>query len=297
VDDGPNACKTVDIKIVVRRTDSKKKGAVAANKRASRDDGVRKSSNIAVEKFTSIGVAVVKAPMSDKDAKHASQRRKQQDAKVNALGQRLPTKESSLKAARRKQEQLREEQEFAERQQAGLKKGAQQSYIDEDAEMTEEQMNPSKAVKAATNLPDRKLMIAKEEWSLCTDHSSADVTSMYLRKVSRERSGERNVQDEQAASGTSMARAERNEEGAASGTCRMSRRRVERAERAWRERSGTRRGRFAAPLARSEVRSRESGTSRINRLALRSLLTPPPPPTQRRSTSTRSPTASSSSPP
>ena len=164
-DDVGSGPSEVDIKVVIRRTDSKKKGATTANKRASRDDGLRKSSNLALEKVTTIGVVVTKAPMSDKDAKQASQRRKQQDAKVNALGQRLPTKESSLKAARRKAELLREERELAEQQAAagGQKKGVKQSYIDEDAEMTEEQMNPSKAVKT-TNVVDRKLLIDKEEW-------------------------------------------------------------------------------------------------------------------------------------
>jgi len=186
--DDDSGVKSIDIKIVIRRTDSKgKKGAggtgVASSKRASRDDGVRKSSSVAAEKPTAIGVVVCKAPMSDSDAKLASQRRKQQDAKVNALGVKLPTKESSLKAARRKMEQLKEQQERAEKAQggAGGKKG-HQSYIDEDAEMTEEQMNPTVKTETA-NVLDRKLMVSKEEWSICTDYSNTDVSSVYMRKV------------------------------------------------------------------------------------------------------------------
>ena len=89
-DEDPNAIKSVDIKIVVRRTDKPGKGKA----RASRDD--RKGSSMGGEnkKTPTLGMVVCKAPMSDKDIKVAAQRRRQMDAKVNALGVRLPTKES-----------------------------------------------------------------------------------------------------------------------------------------------------------------------------------------------------------
>ena len=150
--------KSVNIKIVIRRTDSGKKAA----KRGSRDEN-RKGSAVQLEKKVGIGVVVCKAPMNDKDAKAAAQRRKQADAKINALGQRLPTKESSLKSSRRK-------------------------YVAEQPEslMLEDDQEEGGAPKpkvAVSSIQERKMVIDKNEWSVCSDYSNSDVCAMYLHKV------------------------------------------------------------------------------------------------------------------
>ncbi len=174
--------KHIDIKIVVRRTDSGKNKGSSGGKRTSRDDGHRKGSAMSAEKsLPTIGMVVCKAPMSDKDMKLAAQRRRQTDAKINALGQKLPTKESSLKLAKKK---MMAEARAAAVEEAIPEKGGGRDYIDEDKEMTEEQLmvNPNKSGSIG-KIPDRKMVISKEEWSICTDDKSTDVSALYMKQV------------------------------------------------------------------------------------------------------------------
>ncbi|GMI02847.1 hypothetical protein TrLO_g14068 [Triparma laevis f. longispina] len=166
-DEDEDAPKSVDIKIVVRRTDSGKK---ASKSRTSRDDRKGSSMTGVEKKQPFVGVNVCRAPMSEKDIKVASQRRRQQDAKINALGVRLPTKESSLKAQRRKM--------------AAAQKAAEEG--DEDGDEIHDSLGtgPTDNKTVSTgSITDRKMTINKEEWSISTDYTSKDVTSIFMKKV------------------------------------------------------------------------------------------------------------------
>ncbi|GMH62713.1 hypothetical protein TrST_g11300 [Triparma strigata] len=166
-DEDEGTPKSVDIKIVVRRTDSGKKAS------KSRAQEARKGSSMTgvEKKEPQIGVSVCRAPMSEKEIKVASQRRRQQDAKINALGIRLPTKESSLKAQRRKM--------------AAAQKAAEDNDEDNDEMHDSMGTGPSgkKEPEVGIAITDRKMTINKEEWSISTDYTGKDVASIFMKKV------------------------------------------------------------------------------------------------------------------
>ncbi|GMI46565.1 hypothetical protein TrCOL_g11080 [Triparma columacea] len=180
-DDEPGAAKSVDIKIVVRRTDGGGK-----NRKNAKDIARKTSSTTAEKKQPTLGMVICRAPMTEKDSKLAAQRRRQQDAKINALGQRLPTKESSLKAQRKKLAlQAAKEAEMTEATGGGMHRRT--GDFDEGGDGLDEMGGAvggwARAEKTSGNVTDRKMTVNKEEWSVCSDYSNTDVSSIFMKKV------------------------------------------------------------------------------------------------------------------
>ena len=174
-DDEPGAVKSIDIKIVVRRTDS----GASRKVRGKRDERRKSSVGTGTSTPDMLGMVICRAPMSEKDSKLAAQRRRQADSKVNALGQRLPTKESSLKARRKKMALLAAREAEAEKSEG-------RGNFDEDGEGVDElggSMGGRKSDKIGGTVTERKMTISREEWSICTDYTNSDVTSIFMKKV------------------------------------------------------------------------------------------------------------------
>jgi len=196
----PGDPKFVELKLVCRRTDSGKTSKKSG--RASREES-RKSSAQATEKLISIGMVLCKAPMSDQDAKLASQRRKKADANTNALGQRLPTKESSL-LNRRKIEEAREEEKNNDPANNSNNSSSNNNNNNNEEDMYEGEddvgelmplggpkggakgTTSSAAKKETSNakvgqFPDRKINVEKKEWSVSSNYSLPDVATLFLK--------------------------------------------------------------------------------------------------------------------
>jgi hypothetical protein len=149
---GKNAPRSVDIKLVLRRTD---RGAsnIKAGSKKSELGGARKSSSNAghAEKKPKLGIAVCRAVLSDKDAKAFAQRRRIEESKTNALGVKLAVKESSLKMDNRRR---------GHSDSVNGGGGAEKDSI-----------------------PERKNIITKKEWSLSSDFTNDTVASLLIRNI------------------------------------------------------------------------------------------------------------------
>jgi len=187
-DDEPGATKSIDVKVVVRRTD-----AGGKNRKGAKAESARKGSSTAVEKKPpTLGLVVCRAPMTENDSKLAAQRRRKADAKINALGQRLSTKESSLQVQRKKMaRQAAKEAEMTEVMGGGGMGGCGLGAFDEDGDGLHD-LEGGRAggpgmggMQGGEKAPviDRKMTVNKNEWSICSDYSQADVTSIFMKKV------------------------------------------------------------------------------------------------------------------